>query len=173
MKKLSTVIISALLAAAMTLSAFAGQWAQDAIGWWYQNNDGSWPVGWAWIDGNNDGIAECYYFNESGYCLMNTTTPDGCIVDPTGAWIVNGIVQTKVVTAQPVPAPATHRQLYGINGVSATPYDGYTIIVNTNTRKYHIPSCNKVKDIKADNLGYASDAALLESQGLSPCKVCH
>lgn len=34
--------------------------------------NGSYPVSaWKWIDGNNDGIAESYYFDQSGYVLMN------------------------------------------------------------------------------------------------------
>ena len=50
---------------------------------------------WAWIDGNKDGIAECYYFNENGYMLANTNTPDNYTVNENGAWTINGVVQTK------------------------------------------------------------------------------
>lgn len=49
---------------------------------------------WQWIDGNGDGIAECYYM-ENGIVLADTTTPDGYQVDGTGAWIVDGVVQTQ------------------------------------------------------------------------------
>lgn len=48
-----------------------------------------------WIDGNNDGKAECYYFDSVGYMLVNTTTPDGCTVNADGAWTQNGVVQTQ------------------------------------------------------------------------------
>lgn len=76
--------------------AFAGEWKQDTKGWWYQEDNGSYPTSaWKWIDGNNDGIAECYYFDQSGYALMNTVTPDNCTVNADGAWTVNGVVQTK------------------------------------------------------------------------------
>lgn len=40
-------------------------------------------------------IAECYYFGPDGYCLINTTTPDGYTVNADGAWVVNGVIQTK------------------------------------------------------------------------------
>ena len=50
-----------------------------------------------WLDGNNDGIAECYYFNDNGYILSNTTAPDGKIVDAEGKWIDNGVVQMQQV----------------------------------------------------------------------------
>ena len=54
---------------------FAGQWQQEGIGWKYQNDDSSYVTnGWQWIDGNQDGVAECYYFDANGYMLANTTT---------------------------------------------------------------------------------------------------
>lgn len=99
-KKLLTLTAAAAMTLAMTMTAFAGQWLSDANGWWYQNDNGTYPVNtWQWIDGNNDGVAESFYFNEQGYCLMNTTTPDGYTVNPTGAWIVDGVVQTQQVAA--------------------------------------------------------------------------
>ena len=50
---------------------------------------------WQWLDGNNDGIAESYYFDGNGYMLANTTTSDGYTVKADGAWTVNGVVQTQ------------------------------------------------------------------------------
>ena len=52
---------------------------------------------WQWIDGNGDGVAECYYFNEKGYCLQNTAAPDGYMTNESGAWVADGVVQTKTV----------------------------------------------------------------------------
>lgn len=75
---------------------FAGEWKSDEIGQWYQNDDGSYPVNtWQWIDGNRDGVSESYYFNENGYMLSNTVTPDNYTVNADGAWTVNGVVQTQ------------------------------------------------------------------------------
>ncbi|WP_049962230.1 hypothetical protein [Oribacterium sp. FC2011] len=51
--------------------------------------------GWNWLDPNQDGVMECYYFNDDGTYLTNTTTPDGYLVDENGAWIKDGVVQTK------------------------------------------------------------------------------
>lgn len=82
-----------------SIQSFAGQWLSDANGWWWQNDDGTYPTNtWRWIDGNNDGISECYYFNPEGYCVIGETTPDGYMVDETGAWIMNGIVQKQQST---------------------------------------------------------------------------
>ena len=73
MKKLRIVAATLGFAGALSMAAYAGAWAKNAQGWWYSNGDGTWPVNtWQWIDGNGDGVAECYYFDPSGYSLMNT-----------------------------------------------------------------------------------------------------
>ena len=91
-KRLALMTMAATILAATP--AYAGQWMQDGNGWWWQNDDGSYPTAkWQWIDGDADGISERYYFNENGYILANTLTPDGNQVNADGAWIVNGSVQ--------------------------------------------------------------------------------
>ncbi len=72
------------------------RWVQDQTGYWWRNPDGTFPTnGWLWLDGNKDGIAECYYFDGNGYCLLNAVTPDGYRVNENGAWTVNGVVQVQ------------------------------------------------------------------------------
>lgn len=89
-KKLITGAAAVVMAAVISMTSFAGQWQQDAAGWWYQNDDGSYiNNGWNWVDG------KCYYFMPNGYCLTGTQTPDGYTVDENGAWVVNGVVQTQ------------------------------------------------------------------------------
>ena len=64
--------------------------------WWYDLGNGDYyKNSWQWIDGNQDGIAECYCFDENGWMYENTITPDGYTVNENGAWTVNNIVQTK------------------------------------------------------------------------------
>lgn len=97
MKKnfVKVLTLATLLSAFYPLTSFAGEWKSDNNGWWYQNDDGSYPKNtWQWIDGNKDGLSESYYFNENGYLLTNTTK-DGCTVNGDGAWTVNGVVQTQ------------------------------------------------------------------------------
>lgn len=100
MKKLVKTVKVTTLAAVLSLSftaiSYAGQWKQDTTGSWWQEDNGSYPVNtWSWIDGNQDGVSECYYFDGSGYRLTNTVTPDGYQVNGDGAWVVNGVVQTQ------------------------------------------------------------------------------
>lgn len=100
MKKYRLMAATLALTGIMGMTSYAGTWESNAQGWWYNNGNGTWPAStWEWIDGNNDGIAECYYFDPNGYCLQNANTPDGYLVNDSGAWVVNGIVQTKSVSA--------------------------------------------------------------------------
>lgn len=100
-KSLLTLGIAIGLSASFTLLSFAG-WEQTGASWKYHNANGTYATGWNWIDGNGDGIAECYYFNADGSMLASTTTPDNYMVNEDGAWVVNGVVQTKPVESQHV-----------------------------------------------------------------------
>ena len=108
-----------LLASAMTLgmslTAFAGTWKSNGTGWWYENADGSYLTGWNWVDGNGDGIAESYYFQNDGYLLTNTTV-EGYQVNGDGAWVVNGAVQTKGVGASAGNAAAQNDTVFSRSG---------------------------------------------------------
>lgn len=97
MKKSRVLVLFVFIACLFTsLCSYAEGWKQYGNAWVYENADGSFITnGWHWIDGNNDGIEECYYFDGRGYCLTNTTTPDNYQVNQNGAWVVNGIVQTR------------------------------------------------------------------------------
>lgn len=63
MKKVFALIITVVcISFSMALIAFAGEWKQDEKGWWYENDDGSYPVNqWQEI------AKKKYYFNETGY----------------------------------------------------------------------------------------------------------
>ena len=98
MKKIVALLMAMAMVVGSNMTVFASGWQQNTTGWWWQNNDGSWPANsWQWLDGNGDGVAECYYFDGNGYMLANTTTPDGYTVNADGAWTVNGEIQTQNV----------------------------------------------------------------------------
>ena len=85
MKKKSCIILTAAMVLMMSFSALAGVWKNDAKGWWYENADGSYlRNGWNWVDGNNDGVSESYYFQNDGYLVTNTTV-EGYQVNSDGA----------------------------------------------------------------------------------------
>ena len=75
-KGVTVVALAGLMMAgtAITSLAAAGRWEKDDIGWWWKRIGGGYPIHtWEWIDGNNDGLAECYYFDENGYLYTGTT----------------------------------------------------------------------------------------------------
>ena len=79
MKMLRKVsVLSLALSCVFAFNAFAGVWTTDSGGWWYRYYNGSYPSSkWLWIDGNCDGVSECYYFDSRGYLVTNGRTPDG------------------------------------------------------------------------------------------------
>lgn len=98
LKKLTAIALAAAMTIGTSMTSMAAGWQQNSTGWWYGTNadNSTWHSnGWQWIDGNGDGVAECYYFDANGYMLANTTTPDGYMVDGNGAWTVNGQIQTQ------------------------------------------------------------------------------
>ena len=96
------ILATALFTLSGSFVSMAGTWKKGISkpnDWWYDNGDGTYPYSrWEWLDGNNDGIAECYYFDAEGWMLANTTTPDGYSVNADGAWIEGGKVQVKSVS---------------------------------------------------------------------------
>ena len=105
-KLLTAAVLTAAFSLSMSAAAFAGQWQQNATGWWWQEDDGSYPQStWKWLDGNGDGLAECYYFDNEGWMAAGTMTPDGYQVNGDGAWAENGVVMTQTVS---LPASPTH-----------------------------------------------------------------
>ena len=76
----------------------ARSWVKDPgkNAWWYDTGNGNYHrSSWQWIDDDRDGYAECYRFDNQGWMLENTVTPDGYTVNQNGAWTVNGVVQTR------------------------------------------------------------------------------
>ena len=89
------MLITGAISALMTINVFAN-WTMDHTGYRWRYEDGSYASStWLWLDGNEDGIAECYCFDANGYMLKSCTTPDGYTVDANGAWTVDGRIVTK------------------------------------------------------------------------------
>lgn len=75
MKKLCICLAAVAISLLTGITSFAGQWQNDSAGWRYDNGYVTYAQnGWHWIEG------KCYYFTPEGYCLINTTTPDGYTV---------------------------------------------------------------------------------------------
>ena len=164
MRKTRLLLTVLSLSAALSSTALAGTWQSDSTGWWYQNDDGTYPANtWQWIDGNGDGISENYYFDADGYCLTGTTTPDSSTVNADGALTINGIVQTQDTPAKTsVPQPAqTEAESLPVTATVWIPATG---------KKYHsIPNCGRMNPDKATQLSL-SDAL---ARGYTRCSKCY
>ena len=98
MKKAKTLVVTVFFSAVISMTAFAGEWKHEPAGWWYLNDDGSYPAKcWKVID------TKQYYFNEQGYLVTNSITPDGKRVDSNGEIIQES---DKANTPAPTQAPA-------------------------------------------------------------------
>ena len=134
-KTLLTLLGALTVSAVMTVTAFAGigEWRQNDYGYWWQRTDGSYPANtWKSIDGNGDGIAECYHFDRSGY-MDSDTWVDGYYVGNSGAWIANGYIQQHnyVQGIDEVRTPATDYQRPGaVNNALAGFYEMHTELVD-------------------------------------------
>lgn len=99
-KGIMLAVITVLVSLVFAITACASTWRRgeepDQSEWWYDNEDGTYAQnGWQWIDGDGDGIAECYYFDSDGWMAADEITPDGYEVNADGAWIVDGVVMTQ------------------------------------------------------------------------------
>lgn len=106
-KYLLSLSLTALTTMTLSGTVFAGQWqmgkGKDADRWWYNNQDGSYPrAEWKWIDGDSDGVSECYYFDADGW-MVKSATIEGSRVDASGAWVdESGVVQLRTDSGKAV-----------------------------------------------------------------------
>ena len=79
-RRLITILLASTLTFSLSLTAFAGQWMKDDVGYWWQEDDGSYPVNtFKWIDANGDKSAEGYYFDENGYVYDCNVLPSNIL----------------------------------------------------------------------------------------------
>lgn len=71
LKRKCGLLFTAALLLITSGTALAGQWFSDENGSFWLEDDGTPVTGWHWVDGDNDGYAECFYFQENGYILKN------------------------------------------------------------------------------------------------------
>ncbi len=100
--RLKALVLAAAMTIGMVSTAFAGTWKQGISRpgeYWYDYGNGTYAANqWVWIDGNHDGVAECYYFDNGGWMIHSQQAPDGYVTNDTGAWTLRGVVQQRAVT---------------------------------------------------------------------------
>lgn len=66
-KKAVVAVLAAITVFGASFTSYAQGWQQDALGWWYENADGTYPIS-TWYE-DEDG--SWYFFNEQGYMISN------------------------------------------------------------------------------------------------------
>ena len=165
MKRLVGLLTTLACVMVFAICSFAGEWKSDAKGWWYVNDNGTYPTSTWQTIGTSD-----YYFGADGYLLVNTTTPDGFKVNADGAKLnADGTVFVAATTTA-----VTSTKVGSATGNALVNTTGGKTVVNTSTKKYHYPNCKSVEDIKPENLGYSNaENSALDNAGYSDCKKCH
>lgn len=89
-KRLSILFFTILLIISMPLISMAAGWKQDQYGWWWEENDGSYPVStWRFIN------YHWYYFNQVGYMETGWILDNGLwyYLEPSGEMCYASIVE--------------------------------------------------------------------------------
>ncbi len=89
-----------------------------------------------------------------------------------------GADQSSAAPAAPaasaVPAASAEEVPEGTDGDRPGEAEAGTVyVVNSKTKKIHLPDCSSVKDIKAENRTETSDPDALIAEGYAWCKRCH
>lgn len=139
MRRVKLVLTALAATIAMNFTAYAGQWQQDSTGWWYQNDDGSYPASqWKEIEGKH------YYFGVDGYMLSNTTTPDGYQVGADGARVdstqqVQTIINVEGLSPQQNGYDVTYQYFNAFdNGYGKAEYQAIIEIQNTSAGNLYL-----------------------------------
>ena len=79
-----------------------------------------------------------------------------------------------MIWASLIDDPSSHPELFPTeNEQNTSSANSTTYILNTNTRKYHYPTCSSVKQMKDKNKReYTGSRDEVIAQGYSPCQRC-
>lgn len=112
------------------------------------------------------GICFCVFvYNVQPGISIDYATGDSKLAEGTGG-ATSAPAETQTPTATENPEPSSTD--------TTTPTQGNTYILNTNTKKFHLPGCSSVKDMKeANKKEFTGSRDEVISQGYSPCKRCN
>lgn len=115
------------------------------------------------VEDKGDGILFCVFcYNVQPGVSIDYATGDSQLDGTTAETPTTKPAETTPVTQPETQAPAE------------TEPQGQTYVLNTNTHKFHNPSCSSVKDIKPQNRqDYTGSRADVIGMGYDPCKRCN
>ena len=101
--KVKKLLLIAMIASVLTIgyaTTTSATWLQDpAVGIVWIHPDGTRAVnGSFWLDPDQNGISEKYYFDSNGALLISTGTYDYCAVNEKGQWYDPGTGRVYIST---------------------------------------------------------------------------
>lgn len=127
-----------------------------------------------YVDGDYGNGTASAVTNFQSRCKLNA---DGVANAATIAMLVDilsgnrKMPEAPVVTSPPVTSPPV---MVTEKPVAQSPQNSSSYVLNTNTRKFHYPSCSSVSSMKESNKDYYSGSRDdLVSMGYEPCKRCN
>lgn len=106
------------------------------------------------------------------FCVFCYNVQPGVSIDyATGDSQLDGTAAETPTTKPAETTPATQPET---QAPAETEPQGQTYVLNTNTHKFHNPSCSSVKDIKPQNRqDYTGSRSDVIAMGYDPCKRCN
>lgn len=100
---------------------------------------------------------------DTALIAVTTTTSTATTVESTTT--ITTAATTTVTTEPPQTEPPTNAPVEVVT---------HDYVLNTNTKKFHYPTCSSAKDIKASNRSdYNGSRDDVINQGYKPCGRCH
>ncbi len=127
------------------------------------------------VEDHGEGILFCVFaYNVQPGIIIDYVTGESNLASQTPESTTE-VIPEPTVEAIPEPAkePIPEPKEPAISQVTEHPQDK-TYILNTNTKKFHYPSCSSVRQMKESNKReYSGNMDDVISLGYSPCKKCH
>ena len=129
------------------------------------------------VEDEGDGICFCVYaYNVQPGITIDYATGDSWLSSEKGN-SDSSSGGNSAVSQSAADKSGTHQaavQTESVKETSAPVSTGTEYILNTNTKKFHYPSCSSVKQMKASNKKeYTGSRDDLIAQGYDPCKKCN
>ena len=125
------------------------------------------------VEDTGDGILFCVYaYNVQPNIIIDYATGESAL-SPEAQTQEPTPIPTPEPTVEPTPEPAVEPTVEPSVPQEDIP-QGTTYILNTNTKKFHYPSCGSVKQMKEKNKSeYTGNRDDIISMGYDPCKKCN
>ena len=122
-KRIGALVLAAVMTLGASFTSLAGSWQQNEIGWWVQNDDGSYPVNtwyqdtdgsWYFLDEQGYMISDCYRLIDGSYYAFGSDGRwSGVMFSDIYAGVWNGNNYSNEWTGFHINVPAGYQMLTG------------------------------------------------------------